>query len=42
MKRRTVSEVAVKKAVACSTKASAKLEGSEVPDDYVRPESVQR
>ena len=42
MKRRTVSEAAVNKAGARSTKASAKLEGREVPEGHVHSEAVQR
>ncbi len=37
-----VTEVAVKKAVARATKASAKLENREVPTGYVRPADVAR
>lgn len=42
MKRRTVSEAALSKAGSRSTKASAKLEGREVPEGHVRSEAVQR
>lgn len=43
VKRRVVvSPEAVKRAREKSTRASAKLEGREVPADYVRPAAVQR
>lgn len=47
MERRTpkkvvVTEDAIKKAGAQATKASAKLEGREVPADFVRSEAVTR
>lgn len=41
-KKVVVKEVAVKKAVARATKASAKLENREVPAGYVRPAAVAR
>ena len=37
-----VKKAAVEKAVARSTKASAKLENREVPTGYVRPAAVTR
>lgn len=47
MERRTpkkvvVTKAAVRKAGARATKASAKLEGREVPADHVRSEAVSR
>lgn len=43
VKRRVVvSPEAVKRAREKSTTASAKLEGREVPAEYVRPDAVQR
>ncbi|MCK0177102.1 hypothetical protein [Mycolicibacterium sp. F2034L] len=43
VKRRVVvSSEAVKRAGERSTRASAKVEGREVPADYVRPAAVQR
>ena len=41
-RRVVVSKEALKRAGARSTKASAKLEGREMPEGYVRPASVQR
>lgn len=41
-KRVVVSDEAVKRAGRRSTRASAKLEGREVPVDHVRSEAVQR
>jgi hypothetical protein len=41
-KRVVVSKEALKRAARRSTKASAKLENREVPDDHVRSEAVQR
>jgi hypothetical protein len=41
-KRVVVSAAAVKEAGRRSTRASAKLEGHEVPFDHVRSEAVQR
>jgi len=41
-RRVVVSPEAVKRAREKSTRASAKLEGREVPADYVRPAAVQR
>lgn len=41
-KRVVVSKEALKRAGRRSTKASAKLENREVPDDHVRSEAVQR
>ncbi|MCG8914220.1 hypothetical protein L6E12_00205 [Actinokineospora sp. PR83] len=40
MKRRVVSKSTVKRIVARSTAASARLERRMIPADYVRPESV--
>jgi flavin-binding protein dodecin len=42
MKRRVVSDAALKAAGARATKASAKLAGHEVPDGHVRSEAVSR
>ena len=42
MKRVTVSPSAVKAMARKHTKASARLEGREVPDGHIRSESVER
>jgi antitoxin VapB len=42
MKRRTVSDAALKAAGRRNTKASARLEGRELPADHVRSAAVER
>ena len=42
VRRVVVSTEALKRAIARSTKASAKLEGRELPVGFVRPAAVQR
>ncbi|XCI63720.1 hypothetical protein MPNTM1_04897 [Mycolicibacterium parafortuitum] len=42
MKRRVVSDEALKEAVRRSTIASAKIEGREVPLGHIRSDAVQR
>lgn len=42
VKKRVVSDEALKRATRRSTKASAKLEGRVVPDDHVQSEAVRR
>jgi hypothetical protein len=42
MKRREVTDAALKAAGRRSTKASAHLEGREVPDEHVRSAAVER
>lgn len=39
--RRSISAERIRTAVARATRASAKLEGREVPEDYVRSDAVQ-
>jgi hypothetical protein len=42
VKHQIVSAATIAKMAARSTQASAKLEGRQVPDDYVRSEATQR